>query len=69
MAYTVQKNYEGRYTSRLLSNRYQIMESWLMDDVYYVWDAKQDNQIRGRGGEIVYFSSIDEATKFIQGKK
>lgn len=66
----IQKNYSGKYTSIVLHDRYQIMESWLRSDVYYIWDDKFQDQIREKNGDILYFNSFREAKTYVdQGKR
>lgn len=60
----VQRNYPGKYTSVVIHNRYQIMEA-LFSEQFYVFDHKFDDQIRTRGGEIVYFDTFSSAKSYI----
>jgi hypothetical protein len=66
--HVVQRNFPGKYTSIIIHNRYQIMEAWLSDQ-FYVFDHKFDDQIRTRGGEIMYFNSFSEAKAYIDQSK
>lgn len=53
----LQVNYKDKWASDLIYGRYQVMESWLgANGSFYVFDNKADDQLRDKGGSIMYFT-------------
>jgi hypothetical protein len=65
MSVVLQKNFPGKKASKLILGRFQIMEAWLKEGEWYVWDHVNDDNVRDKKGEITYFDSYSSAEKFI----
>jgi hypothetical protein len=63
---TVQKNFDGKWASDVIFGRYQIMESWLSQGKFYIYDLEDDDQIRDNGGSIMYFEDANVLQKFLE---
>lgn len=60
----------GRYVSDLINDRYQVLESTLIDNEYYVYDLIGDTiPFRENDNSITLFKSVDSAIKRINNVK
>jgi hypothetical protein len=63
----IQSNYKDKWASDLIYDRYQILEGWLSNG-FYVYDHEIDDQIRDKGGAIIYFKDPVELQQFIDDR-
>ena len=66
---TIQKNFPGKWSSEVIYERFQIMESWLSPNKFYIYDLEIDDQIRDSGGSILYFEDAALLEKFIEQRQ
>lgn len=52
---TPQVNHPGLWVSKVLQNRYQILESQLTRGQYYIYDLVEDDLLRNRDHSCRYF--------------
>lgn len=57
---------DGKYSSELINDRFQILESWLYDDKYYIYDHKTEDNIVDSQQSTMLFSTKEVALNYIQ---
>lgn len=62
-----QVNRPGLYTSDIINERYQILESEAFKGSYFVYDLVKDDMIRRRDGGCNYLESLDAAMAVATG--
>lgn len=62
-----QTNREGLYTSEVIGERYQVLESDIFRGSYFVYDLTKDDMLRSKDRSTQYFDSIDAAMAVAQG--
>jgi hypothetical protein len=62
-----QVNRPGLYTSDIINERYQVLESEAFKDSYFVYDLVKDDMIRRHDGGCNYFESLDAAMAVATG--
>ena len=62
-----QENREGLYTSEIIGNRYQILESDVFKGSYFVYDLVKDDMLRSRDGSCKYFDELASAMTVAEG--
>jgi hypothetical protein len=65
VAITLQVQPDGKYCSDLINGRYQILESWLYNDKYIIYDHSKENNLLDSQGSTLLFSGKDNAMKYI----
>jgi hypothetical protein len=62
-----QVNRPGLYTSDIINERYQVLESEAFKGSYFVYDLVKDDMIRRKDGGCNYFESLDAAMAVATG--
>jgi hypothetical protein len=62
-----QVNRPGLYTSDIINERYQVLESEAFKGSYFVYDLVKDDMIRRRDGGCNYLESLDAAMAVATG--
>jgi hypothetical protein len=62
-----QVNRPGLYTSDIINERYQVLESEAFKGSYFVYDLVKDDMIRRQDGGCNYFESLDAAMAVATG--
>lgn len=57
----------GLYTSDIINERYQVLESEAFKGSYFVYDLVKDDLIRRRDGGCNYLDSLDAAMDVVNG--
>jgi len=57
----------GLYTSDIINERYQVLESEAFKGSYFVYDLVKDDMIRRRDGGCNYLESLDAAMAIVDG--
>lgn len=61
MSFIKQLNRPGLFTSDVIADRYQVLESDIFKGSYFIYDHTKDDIIRGRDGSTIYYDSQDQA--------
>ena len=62
-----QVNRPGLYTSDIINERYQVLESEAFKGSYFVYDLVKDDMIRRQDGGCNYFETLDAAMAVATG--
>ena len=62
-----QANRPGLYTSDIINERYQVLESDVFKNTYFVYDLTKDDILRQRDGSTKYFDDLAAATAVAEG--
>ncbi len=62
---TIQNNFDGGYTSGMIHDRYQIIESEVNKNHYFIWDASKGDNKRNSDNSILYFNTIEDAEQYL----
>ena len=58
---------EGLYTSEIIGNRYQVLESDVFKGSYFVYDLVKDDMLRSKDGSCKYFDDLASAMTVAEG--
>ena len=58
---------EGLYTSEIIGNRYQVLESDVFKGSYFVYDLVKDDMLRSKDGSCKYFDDLAAAMTVAEG--
>lgn len=61
-----QADRDGLYTSDVIGNRYQVLESDIFRGSYFVYDLSKDDMLRSRDNSCKYFDDIASAMAVIE---
>lgn len=61
MSFIKQLNRPGLFTSDVIADRYQVLESDIFKGSYFIYDHTKDDIIRGRDGSTIYYDNRDQA--------
>ena len=66
MTITLQVQPDGKYCSGLINDRFQILESWLYNEKYIIYDHTKENNLLDSQGSTLIFSDKENAMNYIE---